>query len=48
MSINRYKELGILKQISQKDIVSLMERLDNLLEERKREKYQYKETAAAN
>jgi len=48
MSINCHRELGILKRISQKDIASLMERLDTLLEERQKEKYQYKKTAAAN
>lgn len=33
-----------MKQISQQDIKSLMGRLDNLLEQRKKERYQYKET----
>jgi hypothetical protein len=33
-----------MKRISQKDIQSLMGRLDNLLEQRQKEKYEYKKT----
>lgn len=34
-----------MKQISQKDIKSLIGRLDNLLEQRQKDKYEYKKTA---
>lgn len=46
MRINLLKELGILKRISEKDILNLMHQLDVLLEERKKERYTHKNTAA--
>ncbi|PSL28818.1 hypothetical protein B0H99_11531 [Planomicrobium soli] len=36
-----------MKQISPKDIKSLIGRLDNLLEQRQKDKYEYKKTVQA-